>query len=124
MRQRVEQIICRLASISYQRKYIVAGTKAEYVLPEELVEEATSLLKIVISNPAFSASFSIRELQCFTDMVKCFDEESSNLFSEIGRSLNKDLIENNESWSNIRETAKRCLEVLNADLNHCEQALD
>jgi hypothetical protein len=112
-----------LASIAYQRRYIVGGTKDEYVLPDELLESAYSSIQPILTRPEVSSTFSEAELSCILKMLRCLDREGDKLPSD-GSISNEDLVENNAAWAAIRSTAQQCLNVLGVNLSEWEEKME
>lgn len=113
----------RLASITYQRKYIIGGTKDEYVLPDELLETTEDLVKLILSKPTSSEYFSERELSCLVAMQAILKHEGDKLPFD-GSVSNEDLIENDTAWAAIRSTAQQCLRLFGLDLADWEKRMD
>src|SRR5207244_3414798 len=93
------------------------GTSDEYVLPEELVESACSLVRLVLRGPEILRGRltrnEIESLEVFLANVERIDIPS-------GLSAQQ-LIETNESWCAMRREASECLERLGISLSEWER---
>ena len=50
MKDKLIKALVRLASTQYQDLYMVHGTTEEYVLPEDLIEDVSSLCQLATKN--------------------------------------------------------------------------
>src|SRR5262249_39840612 len=109
MKKRIVDSIARLASLELQRRFIVNGTIDRYLLPEELLEEAISVLKLTAANLDCRALVSDQEMTCIVSLLQFLEVESPKLPIEETQFSNAELIEQNESWLTIRNKAMECL---------------
>ncbi|MFN7137830.1 MAG: hypothetical protein ACK4UN_00670 [Limisphaerales bacterium] len=102
----------RLASIGYQRRLCVGGTKSQYVLPCELFESAANTVQATLASPVLSKGFDESQLQALREFLReanmiapeiPFDSESVSI---------EDLIERDPVWNKVRASAQKCLDVL------------
>ncbi len=49
--KRIFDLLARLASLLYQKKFIVGGAVDEYVLPVQLLDEVIAYMNTMLSNP-------------------------------------------------------------------------
>ena len=101
--KRTEKLLAPLASLKAQEKYIISGTKDNYYLPEELLEQALEALE---KEEETEVSTRLKEL------IKVFE------FPESYSARN--LVLENEAWKNIRELTNTFLSSRNFDLNSWE----
>jgi hypothetical protein len=110
MRNRLSKALSRLASTDYQRRYVLEATKDEYVLPEELVEDAESASQLALER----SDLSDRERQALKLFLEAARSESAILFSAptSPTASKRGLIEASPSWQVVRKAAEECLERL------------
>lgn len=119
MKYRLQTALSRLASVEYQRRYIKQGTREEYVLPEELLEDAESLARLVLGRTALS-ELERRAVEKFLETASL---NGTGLDSALRNPdiSNGDLIENDSIWISIREAARTCLGALNMPVQDIER---
>jgi hypothetical protein len=105
----ITERLAHLASLDIQRRYILHATRDEYLLPEELLDDAHAVVRqirtqpLAISAPAVTA---ILALQPLLDAVVL----------PSGRDGLQHLVEDDTAWRAAREQAVRCLDILGFDL--------
>jgi hypothetical protein len=102
-------ILAPLASLKEQEKYIVHGTKDEYLLPEELLERAWNLLA-ERTDIALPASENLAHLRAAVEVCDVPEEVS-----------NEQLVRQYEPWLEVRARAKAYLEEIGFDLEAYER---
>jgi len=104
--KRIEKIIAPLASIEAQEKYIIGANKDNYYLPEELLEQAGTVLSIK------NGSTIETELKKAIEKFR-FQEPYSA----------RELVYSHKSWLKIRELSIALLKELNFNLSEWEKQL-
>jgi hypothetical protein len=107
--QRLISSLARIASRTYQIRYAVNGTKDEYVLTEELVEDAVTELERILRNSDSSANLSN---QLRTELENCYAALQA-LSTDDCRST-AEMIDSPE-WVRLRAAAMGSLRELGID---------
>jgi hypothetical protein len=116
MRRRIEESLARLASRSYQRRFISEATLDEYVLPDEMLDSAASILETTLNSKTLSRSFSEAELRSMEEALARFRDLQKDIrFDDPEFSVERD-----QGWVVVREVANDCLSVLRLDLERWE----
>jgi hypothetical protein len=124
MRHRIQETLCRLASVAYQTKYIIHGTAEEYVLPDELLDSACSIIETTLNSTVLSKSLSQYEVQELSTLLTKLRKLQQQIpFNQAGVS-NYELVQKNPSWLEASNLARRGLEMMGYDLSECEQEDD
>jgi len=118
MRSRLLDEVAVLASERYQERYIVHGTKEQYVLPEEVLEAALGSAQNATQKPS-TASLSASEVDAVREFTQAVEACSID-FQDL-TSSNQQLIREDERWAAARTSARRLLTALNFDLEEWEQ---
>jgi hypothetical protein len=109
-----------LASLAVQLRYIKHASKQEYLLPEELLENAHDCIRRMRTIPAARNALSRVAVQAILDLepflVAITDESLAS----------QSLVDNDIAWSAVRDQADRCLSAMQFDLEEWErkQGLD
>ena len=98
-----------MASIKFQEKYILNGTKEEYILPVDLVQDLENCCNDMPVN-----EFSEQELQLRQELLNKINDLNWN---EINNKSRKHLIYENISWIELRNTALKLLNILGYNLD-------
>jgi len=102
----------RLASIDFQRRFCVGGTKSEYVSPSEILESAANAVQTTLASQVLSKEFDGSQQQALREFLQAanmiapeipFDNESVSV---------EDLIERDPVWNKARASAQKCLDAL------------
>jgi hypothetical protein len=119
MKHRLQDALSRLALVEYQRRYIAQGTRDEYVLPEELLEDAESVARLALMR----SSLPEAERQAVERFLEAASLTGSGVDSALKNqnTSSDDLIENNPAWINIREAARACLGALEMPVQDIER---
>jgi hypothetical protein len=121
MRHRIQEALSRLASAPYQMKYIVHGTSEEYVLPEDLIDSASSIIQTTLSSSILRKSLSQSEQQeLFALLTRLRELEKKIPFNDESVS-NYDLVQNNPFWGEARSRSKEFLEAAGWNLRDWER---
>lgn len=116
MKNRIARSLAPLASLPYQRRFIVDATHGEYVLPEELVDSAISIVDTVAGSSTLRRGLTQDEVAAL-ELFRKRIEDIQQRFSSINWAVNwSDVIERDEAWSAMRCEAARCLEQLGVSL--------
>jgi len=107
--------LAHLASLEVQRRYISNATADEYLLPEELLENAHSLISQINNNISFRQAMPTDALKVILDLEPLIKEITDEDL------CSKDLIEHNPRWRAVRNQATYCLEILKFDLREWEK---
>lgn len=108
------ELLGPLASRSVQRRYVVRGTRDNYILPTELINDAHYFLR----HPLLGTSMSLRSVQ---DFARVLEECAPKLALGDAPVTNEALVEENRYWARIRSAAKAVLKEIGADLEEWEQ---
>jgi hypothetical protein len=112
MKNQLRLQLGRLASIEFQRRLCVGGTKDEYILPSEILESTANTVQTTLTSPVLSKQFNAPQLAALREFLEvanavaqavAFDSESHSV---------EELVENNPDWRTLRTTAQKCLDVL------------
>jgi hypothetical protein len=116
MRKRIEENLARLASRKYQHSFVTEATKEEYVLPNEMLDSASSLLETTLSSPTLSRTLNESERDCLARALARFRRLQKEIrFEDPGFSVERD-----EGWRVVREVANRCVNTMGFDLARWE----
>jgi hypothetical protein len=105
----------RLASLNLQRRYVVHATKDTYMLPEELLEDASDLAEALLADLERDSVVSGEQRTALEALARILRVEAPMVPLD-GSISNEELIERHPSWSAIRDAAVRCLDVFRIDL--------
>jgi hypothetical protein len=111
----ITERLAHLASLNIQRRYIIDATRDEYLLPEELIDDAHAVVRQIRTKPealSAPAATAILALQPLLDAV---------VFPS-GRDGLRHLVEDDTAWRAAREQAARCLDILGFDLVGWEES--
>jgi len=100
----IYKALAPLASLKFQERYIINGTKNDYVLPEELLNVAINLL-FEQKGVSFIRSRTLNELKRAI--------QSCNVPEGIS---NSELIGNYEPWNKVRELSNTYLTEIEFNL--------
>ena len=104
-----------LASISSQRRYISHATKDEYLLPEELLDNAHDCIRRMRTLPSAHGALSDAAVQAILDLEPLL----LSVTNEVMKS--ERLVDGEPTWRALREHAARCLEAMGFDLAEWEK---
>jgi hypothetical protein len=120
MKERLLRDLATLASERLQERYVINGTREEYLLPEEVFESALSSASSAVA-PVAVSSLSPTERDATRKFVNELRDVSERLPLEDPRISNEELIMRNESWAAARSAAKVLLEQFGFDLGRWER---
>ena len=105
MKARIETIRY-LASREAQERYIVNGTASEYLLPEELVNDALDFVRLVeLGN--IGSSLTAPQRGRLAELKLALEATDTDL-------PNDELVVSNPAWAAVREAAQRFLDSYDA----------
>ena len=113
MKDRLLRSLARLSSEEYQDAFIVHGTKDEYVLPEDLVEEVASLCALA-QREERRREFLPNELEALDRMLSDIRTRGRRIFVGAMPTTATSLVHNNEEWRSLRAEAQSCLNTFRA----------
>lgn len=119
--KRMFDILARLASMLYQKKFIIVGASKEYVLPDQLLGEVISYMHTVLSNPQLSRAFSKEQLKTLDCLLQEFERLSCQIPFEDESASNEELVLKNQYWIDVRNLASVFLERSGFDLKEWEK---
>ncbi|OAI56790.1 hypothetical protein AYO49_03615 [Verrucomicrobiaceae bacterium SCGC AG-212-N21] len=112
-RQRLIAQLSPMASLAYQRRYIVHGDAHSYALADELLDTLHHTLAQFRAQPEFHALFSLPQFAALDQLRVLLDEFST----DIDSIPNDELVERHAGWRAIREQSAICLALLGFDLD-------
>jgi hypothetical protein len=109
MKERLIQSLRDVASIEFQRKYIVNGTKDEYILPQDLLSSLENRIADHLDRDSYRRDLS--DLECKLLQALRTELQNPELYEAINSRdmTNFKLVEENPEWARIREAAKEIL---------------
>jgi hypothetical protein len=111
-RQRLLGDLAPMASLAYQRRYIVHGDVHSYRLPDELLDLLHNGLTQFRSRPEYHSAFSIPQFAALGQLLTILDEFPTY----IDDVSNEELVERHPAWMAIRDQSVICLRLLGFDL--------
>lgn len=113
--------MARLSSLSYQERYVIAGTADEYVVDVELLEDVDGL-KYQVRRPEGRAQFTNAQLATLEDLFDYIEAHSGEALSGKSREDAAVLIRESDVWSEMRAKAASALAAfgVSADLTVAE----
>ena len=111
MKDRLLRSLARLSSEEYQSAFIVHGTKDEYVLPEDLLEDVATLCALA-QREERRRDFLPTELEALEKMLSHIRDLDRHTFTAAmpGASW----VHDNEAWHSLRTRAQLCLKAFRA----------
>ena len=111
MKDKLIKALVRLASTQYQDLYMVHGTTEEYVLPEDLIEDVSSLCQLATKNH-YRTIFKSDEHTALQSMLIEIRSLDSDFWNEVGNNNLEHLVYENPIWSNLRLLAEHVFNAL------------
>jgi hypothetical protein len=121
MKHRIQEALCRLASVAYQTRYVTHGTSEEYVLPEELLDSTCSIIETTLKSDILIQSLKNDEAQELSHVLTVLRRLQKDIPLNEPTVSNYDLIQKNASWLKARNLAQKALEVLGCNLADWER---
>lgn len=118
---RIFDMLARLASLLYQQQFIIAGTRDEYVLPDQLLSEVISYINTMLSNSKFSRTLTENQLEELAGMLHNFERLSSQIPFDDESVSNEELVLQNQYWIDARKLAFGFLENSGFDIKKWEK---
>lgn len=120
MRNLLLKCLAPLASKEAQGKYIVHGTKDEYLLPSELLDRAASVVAQALSAPTARSGLSPNDIEVIRQFDVVLKWEAKDL--DVTAYSNQALIHSCREWAEIRGAAGTCLSALGFDRSAWERS--
>lgn len=108
MKNRLINALSRLASSSYQEAFMVSGTKDEYVVPEDLVEDVASLCRLS-QRAEFAAEFEPSQMEAVVATLAVIGQHGRRLFANPAATTAAYLVREDQDWAAMRSSASECL---------------
>jgi hypothetical protein len=121
MKHRIQEALCELASVAYQSKYVIHGTVEEYVLPEELIDCACSIIETTLKSKSLIKSLNSEEVRELFRLVTTLRGLQKDIPLNDPTVSNYELIQSNPSWLKARNLAQKALDVLGCNLADWER---
>jgi HEAT repeat protein len=115
----VAERLANLASELMQEKYIANATAAEYLLPEEILEDAYDIARLVKSENDIVASLTPQAKTEILRLVPLLEEEAIQGTVKNCQSP-RELLQS-PTWMALRRQALACLQAMQFDLAAWEQ---
>lgn len=103
--------LAELASFDYQSRYIIGGTKDEYRLASELLEDVLDISRI-IKLVAFRSELSQHQLDALQDLHRFLDHSFDAAMAGNTPEEHFDNIRHGATWMHLREKAATALSLL------------
>ena len=120
------ETVAYLASLKVQEKYIIGGTKDEYIVPEDLLDDYLSEVEF-FKFEKFPNRIGWLKAKAGEKAAKLIEElysdiKASGLFLEKYTHANiAELIKEDPVWINLRESSRKILELCSFDLKSWEK---
>jgi hypothetical protein len=112
MKERIINSVEKLASIEFQRRYVINGTVAEYALPQDLIYDAENAIDVTLNTDKFRKELTDSEINALKSLKDTLSDQN-NLESVFDDSISAyDLIESDKKWDHIRNEAQKVLKVI------------
>jgi hypothetical protein len=118
MRHTISKRLAPLASLAAQRRFIVQGTRDEYLVPSDLLNDAVDVVRQVRTVPAVRDALPASAVQAFLDLDRLLD--AADGAAQHSQS-NEQLIEHDAAWRAVRKHVARCLDMMGFDLAEWEK---
>ena len=112
MKNQLRLKLGRLASVEFQRRLCVGGTKSEYALPSEILESAANTVQATLASPILSKQFDVPQLQALREILEGVDKITAEVPFHSESVSVEDLVERNPAWNKLRASAQTCLDAL------------
>lgn len=116
----IANALAPLASEVVQERYIANATRSEYLVPEELLERAHAIVKLVQSGHQSTRSLGAEARAQILALAPLLSAELKAQLVE--RSLSSESLLHDPAWVAIRHQAAACLRALSFDLKAWEDA--
>ena len=115
MKNRLLTSLARLGSKAYQEAFLIGGSRDEYVLPEDLVEDVASLIGLAVG-PEYRHQFSEDQLVDLSDLLHSIQSRGPALFSNTAERDLATLVREDPIWSLLRGQAIDSLRSFGIDV--------
>lgn len=109
------QPLAHLASLDIQRRYIINATRDEYLVPEELLDDAHSVVRHIRTQPQSVCASAVAAILALEPLLAA-------VIVPPNRNGMHHFIEDDTAWRAAREQSGRCLDSLGFDLVAWEHA--
>ena len=110
MKQLLLERLAPLASLEQQERFIVRGTRAEYLLPHEVLDGAAHAVALALSKPHEESGLTPAEVEAIRQFDVVLRWEARDL--DLDAWSNEDLVRRCPEWAEIRSAAADCLASL------------
>jgi hypothetical protein len=114
-RMAITERLAHLASLDIQRRFIIHATRDEYLLPEELLEDASAVVQQIRMQPQTISALAVAAILALQPLLDA-------VVLPPDRNDLHHLVEDDSAWRAAREQAARCLDILGFDLVAWERA--
>lgn len=112
MRNQLRIKLGRLASLEFQLRFCVHGSKSEYVLPNELVESAVHLVETIVGTTKLAAAYTDKEQNALRAFLHAVEQHASDTPFDDPSVNNEELITKDPGWIAARRSAEECMQEL------------
>ena len=119
--KRISDILARLASLLYQQKFIIGGTRDKYVLPDQLLGEVISYMNTMLSNPNLSGALNEKQREELASLLHDLERLSCLIPFDDESVSNEELVLRNQCWIDVRNLASAFLNKGGFDLKEWEK---
>jgi hypothetical protein len=108
-----EDIIWRLAalaSLPYQERYVIGGSKEEYAVDTELLEDVDGL-QYLLKKPANKDRITDEQRAALHELFMLIDQRSGEALDRSTREESAKLIRDSEVWNALRAKASAALSL-------------
>jgi hypothetical protein len=105
--------LARLASLSFQERYVIGGTAEEYVIPDDLLEDVDSF-RFRIDRPENRNLLDIVQRAALEDLFRYIDEHSGEALEVETREAFANKLRHSVIWTELRRRAGAILALFGA----------
>jgi hypothetical protein len=105
--------LARLASLSFQERYVIGGTAEEYFIPEELLEDVDSF-RFRIDRPENWNLLDVAQRAALEDLCRYIDEHSGEALEVETREAFAHELRHGVVWTELRRRASAILALFGA----------
>lgn len=114
----IAERLAHLASEIVQRKFVEQSTASEYLLPEDLLEDAYDVVRLVKTEHVSTSALSEEAKRQILMLEPLLAAEAELRVLETSHSASELLT--NPTWLALRLQARACLEAMDFDLHSWE----
>jgi hypothetical protein len=115
----VDDIIWRLAalgSLPYQERYVLGGTRDEYAVDTELLEDVDGL-QYLLNNPENRQLVNDDQMAALQKLFDLIDTRSGEALARKTREESAALIRESEAWIELRKHSAEALALFGVSVN-------